>query len=589
MMSSDTKDILPTKFVVPPSSHLRCPICGGLYHDPVINIKCGHTFCKNCAFITTYCPLDKSHCDTSQLVVNRLVVGQIEDLQIYCCHGLKKKEDGDFELVPGSCAEILNYCKRVEHESACPYALVPCPNSKLCSHVPRKDLESHLSNCVNLSCPYFKQGCTFQSNKVNMVDHSKQCAFKESGKPNNHLAQKIQELELMVLNVQSENAMLASKVVALEEEKNHMASQLEKNWNFIQTLHKKLETLSLKIDQLKEPSTPKRPTSGVLDGVSSPLISSINPLTSTRASNSGKYLEKWEMPFQFKCIGTLRGHKDVVWALTTRKGKLYSGGADGIIKIWSLEQLAVGCITNINAHRGIICTLTSWANTVISAGADMSIKFWDVDTYELKSVIENAQDNTICSLLICEGFLFSSSFSDIKVWDLKTLAHKVTIEGAKHWVRALALSENKDKLYSGSHNAINVWETSENFQQLATIEREFGSVYSLVVSKDYIIAGTSGTYNQNIHIFNIDTHEFVLNLCGHLGTVTTLVISPSGRFLFSASHDSNIQMWGLEKLLPIQTLSRHQGSVNALTLHGDFLLSGSEDHEIKVFRYFPLQ
>ena len=42
------------------------------------------------------------------------------------------------------------------------------------------------------------------------------------------------------------------------------------------------------------------------------------------------------------------------------------------------------------------------------------------------------------------------------------------------------------------------------------------------------------------------------------------------------------QMWGLEQMLPIQNLSRHQGSVNALTLHGNFLLSGSEDHEVKV-------
>ena len=35
-------------------------------------------------------------------------------------------------------------------------------------------------------------------------------------------------------------------------------------------------------------------------------------------------------------------------------------------------------------------------------------------------------------------------------------------------------------------------------------------------------------------------------------------------------------------MLPIQTLHRHEAGVNAVILYGDFLLSGSEDHEIKV-------
>ncbi|KAH9502407.1 E3 ubiquitin-protein ligase traf7 [Bulinus truncatus] len=492
MMTLNATEKLPTKFLQTPSSHLKCPVCGGLYRDPVINIKCGHTFCKSCAFTTTYCPLDSAHCDTSQLVVNRLVVGQIEDLQIYCSHGLQKSDSGEWELIPGSCSEILFYGKRSEHESTCSYAIVPCPNSKLCCSVQRKEIESHLAECLHLPCPYFKQGCSYQTSQVKMADHTQMCIFRDGVKLSGNLSHKIQELELMVQNVQAENTKLTSQVMKLEEEKIHMASQLEKNWNFIQTLHKKLETLSLKIDQLKEPSTPKRPTSALVDGVSSPVIHSFNSVASSRASSSGKYLEKWEMPFQFKCIGTLRGHKDVVWAMTTRKGKLYSGGADGIIKIWSLEQLAVGCITNINAHKGIICSLTSCANTVISSGADMSIKFWDVETHELKSVIEAAHDNTVCCLLICEGFLFSSAFSDIKIWDIKTLAHITTLFGVKHWVRTMALSENKDKLYSGSHNAINIWDISENFQLLGTIESEFGSVYALAVNKVYIIAGTSG-------------------------------------------------------------------------------------------------
>lgn len=42
------------------------------------------------------------------------------------------------------------------------------------------------------------------------------------------------------------------------------------------------------------------------------------------------------------------------------------------------------------------------------------------------------------------------------------------------------------------------------------------------------------------------------------------------------------QVWSLEKMLPIQTLQRHNDSVNTLMVNGDLLLTGSEDTEIKV-------
>lgn len=35
-------------------------------------------------------------------------------------------------------------------------------------------------------------------------------------------------------------------------------------------------------------------------------------------------------------------------------------------------------------------------------------------------------------------------------------------------------------------------------------------------------------------------------------------------------------------MLPIQSLKRHEGAVNAIVLHHDYLLTASDDHEIKV-------
>ncbi|GFN89814.1 E3 ubiquitin-protein ligase traf7-like [Plakobranchus ocellatus] len=586
----DVNPDLPTKFINLPSPHLKCPICGGLYKDPVINIKCGHTFCRICAFSTTRCPIDESHCDTNQIVVNRLVVGQIEDLQIYCRHGLAKNKTGEWDLALDSCSEIISYGRRSEHEGNCLFALVKCPYSERCAQMRKKDLEQHKKYCDQIQCKFLKQGCTCRGTLKKIEEHSKICPYQSGTVNNGHLAVKVAEQALAIQTLQDENMLLTKRVGELEESRTHMKAQMDKQGSLIKELQQKMESLLSRIE-LVPSSVSRRPLSAsqiclAEGGANSCRRSSVS---SQRSTSPGHTNERWEMPFQFKCIGTLRGHKDVVWALSTKKGHLYSAGADGIIKIWSLEQLAKGCVGNITAHKGVIHCLATWENTLLSAGADKSILLWNLGNCQQISAVHDAHDNIICSMVVCNDLLFTSSFGVIKVWDLKTMHLKTSLQSEKHWVRALACSRAKDKLYSGSHNAVNVWDIKDKFNKVGSIKHEGGSIYSLAVSKTYIFAGNSGNYDQSIQVFRVDTHEFVMNFCSHLGTVTHLIVSPSGQFLISGSHDSTIQFWNLESMLPYQNLSRHQGSVNTLTLHGDFLLSGSEDHEIKVFRYFRMQ
>jgi E3 ubiquitin-protein ligase TRAF7 len=52
----------------------------------------------------------------------------------------------------------------------------------------------------------------------------------------------------------------------------------------------------------------------------------------------------------------------------------------------------------------------------------------------------------------------------------------------------------------------------------------------------------TGTYNQNIHVYDINTHQHIKALTGHFGTVTGLVLSVTGRLLFSASYDTTVQV-----------------------------------------------
>ena len=51
----------------------------------------------------------------------------------------------------------------------------------------------------------------------------------------------------------------------------------------------------------------------------------------------------------------------------------------------------------------------------------------------------------------------------------------------------------QDKVYSGSHNTIEIWDAVGKFNLKGKIDHKFGSVHSLAVNSQYVFAGTYST------------------------------------------------------------------------------------------------
>ena len=176
--------------------------------------------------------------------------------------------------------------------------------------------------------------------------------------------------------------------------------------------------------------------------------------------------------------------------------------------------------------------------------------------------------------------LFSSSFGQIKVWDLETWKCVKTLKGHSHWVRALYFSEMK--LFSGCHNLIKVWDT-KTFSCIQNINGSYGSIYSLISVGNYLLAGI---YEKVIMVFSLENYETVKALAGHAGGVYALC-SLGDEIVFSGSYDAEVKIWNMKNMKCVQTLRRHQSSVEALKsdeYNGDFIFSASSDKSIKMFR-----
>lgn len=155
----------PTKFVNEPSGSLYCPICRKLFENPSISITCGHTFCRSCVSgqlkrSSMVCPLDSAQVDMNNLVPNKAVQGQVEDVLIYCRHGLAGDhlEGEDWMLEETGCKEHIKLGQRDDHEQNCPKEWISCPNSRECIKFRREDLTNHMKDCSFHSCPNESQG-----------------------------------------------------------------------------------------------------------------------------------------------------------------------------------------------------------------------------------------------------------------------------------------------------------------------------------------------------------------------------------------------------------------------------------------------
>uniref|UniRef100_A0ACB8FQ65 Kinesin-like protein kif21a n=1 Tax=Sphaerodactylus townsendi TaxID=933632 RepID=A0ACB8FQ65_9SAUR len=273
------------------------------------------------------------------------------------------------------------------------------------------------------------------------------------------------------------------------------------------------------------------------------------------------------------------------------------------------------CIHIAEGHTKAVLCVDSTDDLLFTGSKDRTCKVWNLVTgQEIMSL--GGHPNNVVSVKYCNytSLVFTISTSYIKVWDIRDSAkcirtltssgqvipgdvcsgsanRMVTIPAGENQINQIALNPTGTFLYAAAGNAVRMWDL-KRFHSTGKLTGHLGPVMCLTVDsmsngQDLIITGSKDHY---IKMFDVTegalgtvspTHNFEPP---HYDGIEALTIM--GDSLFSGSRDNGIKKWDLaQKDLIQQVPNAHKDWVCALGLvpGSPALLSGCRGGILKLW------
>lgn len=339
---------------------------------------------------------------------------------------------------------------------------------------------------------------------------------------------------------------------------------------------------------------------------------------------------------------TLRGHSGHVYCLAvTPDGRhAVSGGADGLLLLWQLEQAGgkeLRPVHSFTNHDDAVNTLdvTDDGSCVVSGSSDKTIRIWDLEQRKLLRTIHAGRP--VWRVAVVHGSRRVVSISTgaiVQVWALdrpvswlEGMARKgavgnlpggaynlaVTPDGKRAVVatlgKALAVldvergacaamlaemlpdritgiaitPDGRHALTSSNNATIAVWNLAARRPAAATVDHQ-DAVRTAAITLDGRIAVT-GSIDRSIKVWSVETQEPLHTLSGHEGGVLAVAVTADGKLAVSGSMDNTVRVWDLDRRSELRCLKGHAARVNAVavTRDGKYAVSGSADTTVRIW------
>ncbi|KAJ5547062.1 hypothetical protein N7494_004647 [Penicillium frequentans] len=287
----------------------------------------------------------------------------------------------------------------------------------------------------------------------------------------------------------------------------------------------------------------------------------------------------------------LKGHTDRVGGLSWFPGatlpesnvspssvNLISGGGEGDINLWSLDQEKP--LATLSGHSGRVCRTEFHPSGRYAASAsfDTTWRLWDVETTTELLLQEGHSREVYAVAFNSDGSLLASGGLDSigRIWDVRIGQTVMILEGhireiygldwgvdgyrvlsgaADGWVKCWDLRQVRSTGGIGAHKSVVSdlrWYKGTEPTNHLNGQMEVDGASSKEGETNAIQPKKAGTFfvssgfDKNVNVFSADDWSLVKTLSGHAGNVLSTDISNDAKWIASSGHDRTVKLWGTE-------------------------------------------
>ncbi|KAI9095156.1 WD40-repeat-containing domain protein [Phlyctochytrium arcticum] len=306
----------------------------------------------------------------------------------------------------------------------------------------------------------------------------------------------------------------------------------------------------------------------------------------TRALNAVKLERLFAKPF----VAALSGHVDGVYCIAkhpTKLTTLYSGSADGELKLWSLSTNK--CTWSAKGHQGFVRGICSVPNSdkFFSVGEDKTVNLWDPSqTQSVKTYLSNQSFNSADHHR--SKNMFATASSKVDIWEHDRADPVQSFSWGSETVTSVRFNQTETSIFAscGTDRTIVIYDlrTSSPLSKIYMAMRTNAIAWNPMEAFNF----TTANEDHNCYTYDMRKLDSALNVHkDHVSAVLDLDYSPTGEEFVTGGYDRTVRIFKTREghSRDIYHTKRMQRIFCVkFSMDAKFVLSGSDDGNIRLWK-----
>ncbi|XP_021369351.1 probable E3 ubiquitin ligase complex SCF subunit sconB isoform X1 [Mizuhopecten yessoensis] len=274
----------------------------------------------------------------------------------------------------------------------------------------------------------------------------------------------------------------------------------------------------------------------------------------------------------------LKGHSDIVEAVTFNHRLFASGSQDKTIRIWDIKTGRP--LQVLKGHEKGVWCLNFFTETLLVSGSyDGTIKVWNLRTGSTVRTML-AHDGPVWAMVRHNNILVTASQDKTaKIWNISRCYLIHNLYGHTEAVFAVDLSEDGTLTITGSADrTLRIWDTATGVQKKLIWVSQSTSIMAVSYSKGYVAC----SYGETICLYRLERPKLIKTYEEHEKRIETLELQMKDTkevtgTIISAGQDGMVKYWDVQKNTSIRTFKGHVGSVKSIRFDELRIATGAKD------------